>query len=72
MRRLIRNLRLAHERLQETANKITVYEDCAECGSRVAFEFLDVPLRQTAYTNCWKCGEQLRLVKTIQEIKPSE
>lgn len=65
-RRLLRNLRLMHEAEQSSSAKITIHEDCKECGSRVSFEFRDIPLRQTVFSHCWKCGELLRLCRTVK------
>ena len=65
-RRLLRSLRKANEDLEKCAGKVTIHDDCSECGSRIAFEFLDIPQRQIKFCNCWKCGETIRLVRTIK------
>ena len=57
---------MASEDLEKCAGTITIYDDCPECGSRITFEFFDIPQRQTKFCECWKCGETIRLVRTVK------
>lgn len=64
-RRLVRSLRKLNEELSRSAAKVPVYDDCPECGARLAFEFFDIPGKQTKTIECWKCEETIRISRTI-------
>ncbi len=68
-RRVVRALRKMKEAAQASAGTIEISDHCPECEAVIKFNFFNISGRQTAYSNCQNCKENIRLVKTFKPHK---